>query len=68
VSIPGRVPRTNGAGDPDNLITEHDVYGQLGRSRSREGVSVSNVIQYGPRSEGDSRHPIRRELFDAAGK
>jgi hypothetical protein len=58
----------NGAGDADNRITEHDVYVRLGRSRSTEGVSVSNVIQYGPRSEGDSRHANHRELFDAAGK
>jgi hypothetical protein len=58
----------NGTGDPDNRITEHDVYGRLGRSRSRKGVSVSNVIQYGTRSEGDSRHVNRRELFETAGK
>jgi hypothetical protein len=58
----------NGAGDPDNRITEHDVYGRLGRSRSREGVWGSNVIQYGTPSESDSRHLSRHELFDAAGK
>jgi putative transposase len=34
----------NGAGDPDNRITEHDVYERLGRSRSERAYRYQTLF------------------------
>jgi putative transposase len=34
----------NGADDPDNRITEHDVYGRLGRSRSERAYRYRTLF------------------------
>jgi hypothetical protein len=65
VSIPGRVTRTTA---PVLRIIGSRCVRAIWPFAIAKGVSVANVVQYGTRSEGDSHHPDRRALFDAAGK